>query len=336
MYLEQPQQILNLFTSNFDMKDLVRFVKYVICVFIMSITIIAITFVGIVAFPQNKLSTGYNSVVQTKYDNLINTKSPKIIIIGGSSAAFGINEDILEEATGLPVVNLGVHVAMGGLFNTEISKGNIKSGDIVLLGYEYQWGQHDYFHDIGVEQVMSGIDSRIDMYQYIPINKWDQIMGYLFTFASKKLRFEPPTGTYTRASFNEDGAMILKRDNFVIDDYQHKIDTYGNVTGEKLVISQESKEYLKKYKSYVENRGASVYFIAPPLLDEAYQDSLDKLTQMVNNEEEQIGIPYISNPIDYLFSSDFMFDTIYHCNSKGEEHRTQLLIDDLKVVLMRN
>lgn len=50
---------------------------------------------------------------------------------------------------------------------------------------------------------------------------------------------------------------------------------------------------------------------------------------LVANEEEEIGIPYISDPLAYEFDCDEMFDTIYHCNSLGEVHRTQLLIQDL-------
>ena len=47
--------------------------------------------------------------------------------------------------------------------------------------------------------------------------------------------------------------------------------------------------------------------------------------------EEQTGIPFVSKqPLEYLFPKELMYDTTYHCNTKGAKYRTILLIKDLK------
>lgn len=317
------------------MKDVVKFLKYSSIILVLSTGMIILTFLGIVVYPRDVFSTSYQSVIQTKYDNLMNTEEPKIIIIGGSSAAFGIREEIIREETGYEVVNLGVHAGMGGLFNTEVAKANIDKGDVVLLGYEYGWGKPSYFQKLGIDLVMSSIDSRIDMYQVIPWRNYNEVFGYLFTYAGKKQHFAEPAGTYTRKSFDEKGEMILPRAGYVIEDYQSKIDIYGKITEADLMISEESREYLKEFKEYAEDRGASVYFISPPLLEDAYQDDKRCLAEFAENAQKQTEIPYITDPEDYIFPSRLMFDTIYHCNSEGELYRTELLIEDLKKVLLQ-
>ena len=57
--------------------------------------------------------------------------------------------------------------------------------------------------------------------------------------------------------------------------------------------------------------------------------TLDDLERFKQEEISKIGVPYICDPADYVFPSTLMFDSIYHCNSRGEAVRTKLLIRDL-------
>ena len=43
-----------------------------------------------------------------KYELLNNTEEPKIVVIGGSSVAFGLNSEMVKEELGMPVVNFGL------------------------------------------------------------------------------------------------------------------------------------------------------------------------------------------------------------------------------------
>ena len=95
-------------------------------------------------------------------------------------------------------------------------------------------------------------------------------------------------------------------------------------------IADDSAEYLRKYKNYVEDHGATIVFTAPPLLDKALEGTADDLDKLVSNEESEIGIPYISDPADYLFDEKYFYDTVYHCSSEGANMRTQMLVEDIE------
>lgn len=290
---------------------------------------VVFTFYGVVGYPKDVFATSYQSTIQDKFRTLKETNTPKIIIVGGSNAAFGMDQQMLEEATGYKVVNLGLHAGFNQLFHSELSKANINQGDIVLLAYEYSWIDNGQFESIGTELVMSGIDSDVELYRYMPTKTWPSILGYLGTFACKKNTFAPAEGQYSREAFDRDtGQMTFMRD-YNMSDYRAQIELYGTVDMSNAVLSDMTAEYLKKYKRFVEQKGADVYFVAPPLLREAVTCDIEAFENIKKMEEEVIGIPYISSPADYLYPETLMSNSIYHCNNRGEKERTRQLINDL-------
>lgn len=302
-----------------------QYLKYITTIIVMAIVVFEIIVLGILKFPEGVFYSSYQSVIVDKYRMLQNTDEPKIIIVAGSSGAFGLDQKMLEEATGYKVVNLGLHAAFGHLFHTELAKENINEGDIVLLGYEYDW--QSGFDMLGQDLIMSGIDDNIDMYTHIPIRKWPEFIGYIFKYAEKKNTYQGPT-FYARDIFDETGQMTVDREYVM--NYSENSEKHGAFHVRSWVLTEDTVEYLKDFKKYVENKGANVYFISPPLIREAVICDYAEFDNLVKEEEEQIGIPYISNPTDYLFENELIFDTFYHCSTKGEKVRTQLLIGDLK------
>lgn len=306
-----------------------KFIGFVLTTVLFTIIFMECIIMGILKFPKGVFHQSYQSLIQDKYDLLMNTDEPKIIFVAGSSGTFGLDQQMLEEASGYKVVNLGVHAGFGPIFYSEISKANINEGDIVLLAYEYNWYPDDGFDMVGTELIMTGIDDDIELYKYIPARKWPSFLGYLFTYATMKNYYQPPTGIYSREAFDEETTqLIMQRDEQM--DYESMKDKFELIDLHNAVISDRSIEYLKEYKKYAEDRGAKVYFVAPPLIENAVICSDEDFRLFAKQEEEKIGIPYISDPSDYLYPEELMYDALYHCNSEGEKVRTGMLIDDLK------
>ena len=303
-----------------------QYLKYLITVLIASVVMFEAVVFGILLIPRGVFHSSFQSVVVDKYRILQNTNEPKIIICAGSSASFGLNQEMLAEASGYQVVNLGLHAGFGQMFTVELSKENINPGDIVLLGFEYGW-------EIGIDNfgqhlIMSGIDDNIDMYKHIPVSQWKDFIGYLFQYAEKKYTYTDVSGLYSREAFNSETAqMTMYRESSM--DYDENAARYGNVDLTGVRVSEETCRYLREYKAYVESRGASVYFVSPPVLKKAVVCDYSCFEDIKQQIEEEIGIHYISNPEDYFFEERLMADAIFHCSSEGETVRTQLLIEDL-------
>lgn len=315
-------------TSKFSLLQLIRKM-----IFIIVLALLFVTLLFYLIIHESKFQQTYQSVIQRKYDHLMNTDERKIIIIGGSNAAFGIDAEYLEKMTGLKVVNLGLHAGFGNLFNTEIMKGNINSGDIILLGYEYTL-YTDCFEKLGdVNLIQQAIDNRIDMYSIIPVRNYPDVVGNIFQFAKSKYQGDfNVSGTYSSFSFDENGNMILNRDT-IFDAYESNKSQYGEISNSYLSVTEANIHYLIRLKEYVSDKGASIYFIAPPLLEDATTCESEEFRNYADTLEKQTGIAYISDPIDYIYPKEWMFDTIYHCNNEGESERTQQLFKDLQSVL---
>ncbi|SES37948.1 hypothetical protein SAMN04487884_13526 [Butyrivibrio fibrisolvens] len=300
-----------------------KFIKYTFLIIVISILMFESVVLGILLFPKGKFYSSYPSLIVDKYRTLIETNEPKIIVVSGSSSAFGLDQNMLEQSSNYKVVNMGLHAGFGHYVISELTKTNINEGDIVLLAYEYNW--IDEFFVMEPSLVMTGVDDHIEIYAHVPVDKWPSIIGYLFEFAEMKNSAQYVGGNYSRAAFDsETGQMTLNR-----------VETYDGDNCEQISditqdIPQETIDYLVDYKNYIEKRGAKVYFVAPPVFEGAVPYSGEEFDGYISNIEKYTGIKYISNPSDYFMSENLMYDTIYHCNNKGEEVRTRLLIDDLK------
>lgn len=300
-----------------------KFVKYLAAVLITTVILFAIIVLSILKFPSGVFYDSYPNLISDKYKMLKKINEPKIVVVAGSSGAFGLDQRLLEKETGYKVVNMGLHAGFGFKVLTQWSKANINEGDIILLAYEWCW--IDEFYNMDPELVMTGIDDNIEMYRWLPKEKWGDIIGYLFRFAQEKNGFTAGGGNYSRQAFDpQDFQMISERPEPFSQDGFELIDVTG------VELPDDIRDYIIDYKKYAQDRGARVYFAAPPVLEDAVvcdYSEFDKFTSML---EEKTGIEFISNPSDYFFPKDYMYDTTYHCNTRGERARTQQLAKDLK------
>lgn len=304
-----------------------KFLKYLVTICALSFMVFEAVTLGILTIHGGIFHSSYQSLIQDKYRILLETNEPKIIMVSGSSSSFGLNQKMLEEETGYKVANLGLHAGFGHLLPSELAKANINEGDIVLLGYEYGWEEETGFENLDQKLIMTGFDNDLKMYTRIPVRKWKDFIGFLFKYAEAKNSFQEASGIYSREAFDsKTGQMTMAREYTM----KYDPDTYGVVDLGDVTISDNSKRYLLQFKQFIEKQGAKAYFVAPPVIDEGIVCDFSSFDQLKDLEEKEIGIPYISNPRDYIFPAKYMSNALYHCNSVGEDYRTELLIKDLK------
>ena len=66
------------------------------------------------------------------------TPAPRVILVGGSNLMFGVDSAVLEDALGLPVVNMGVFGGLGLLAPLDVILPHVQPGDTVVLVPEYE------------------------------------------------------------------------------------------------------------------------------------------------------------------------------------------------------
>ncbi len=83
---------------------------------------------------------------------------------------------------------------------------------------------------------MSGIDSDVELYRYMPTKTWPSILGYLEPLPVKKY-ICACEGQYSREAFDRDtGQMTFMRD-YNMSDYRAQIELYGTVDLSNAILS---------------------------------------------------------------------------------------------------
>lgn len=323
-----------------------KLLKNILCI-IFFIVIFILSFIYLIhkkgpVFSYNGQEGSYSAALLRKYDYLLSLKNKKkIIVIGGSGVAFGLDGDLIKRETGYEVVNLGLHAGMGQRIMLELSKAGISKGDIIILAFEldYLEKSDDYLQRIGVDLVLQGIDNRVSLYKNFYFESYKQVFNYLPIHYEKFVRnFKiedvgsavERIGMYNLVIFDERGYMTYPRNDFlrIFSDTQIHLNFSKEISLHKNFL-----KVIKNYKKFVEKKGANVYFAMAPVVDLSIASEKTKeiLMSAPIKIEEQTEIPFISkNPLEYLFPQELMFDTTYHCNTKGAEYRSILLIKDLK------
>lgn len=312
------------------MKEARKFLKKMMLFSMMIGGIVVILLLWVTQLYNQKFRTSYQYAVNIKYQNLINTTSPKVILIGGSSLTFGMNRQIMEKETGLPIVNLGLHYGFGLYFSTELAKANITEGDIVVLAYEPGLYASN---EAVAELIVTGIDNHIGLYQYITNKNIEKVMKYIPTYVFKKLdeSRQEVTGVYSMSSFNEKGDLIFDRPSCILPNELAK--EYLEVDLKTIELDLEIVNYINDFYEYCKKKGADVIITFSPVLDERMLSTNQEINEFEEKLKSSLLPKIISNFKDYVYPREYMYDTIFHCNNLGEKIRSEKLASDINAYL---
>ncbi len=255
---------------------------------------------------------------------------PKIILAGGSNLAFGIKSSIIKETTNKEVVNLGIMAGLGVSFMSNQFMEYVSPGDLVVFVPEYTL----YFAP-KIEGLNPVILSAV--YSYPPSARHVDDLNFIkhehFKFQSRFQRLiqsfstVPSSKIYRYESFDENGEVKINHKSKVsledFKNYNFPIDS-NKINNENF---EDFINYMKKVKSRVENKGASLVLSYPPgKKDFNFQKSVLLLKEVLNNN----GFEYLGKPSEFAFGHDMFFDDIPHLTQKGAELRTIKLANILK------
>ncbi|MEK6236358.1 MAG: hypothetical protein N2C14_16750 [Planctomycetales bacterium] len=95
--------------------------------------------VGLLLLPPDRteLKSGYMAALRDKVELVKTTPGSRVLFVGGSNVAFGVDSGYFESALGRPAINLGLHGALGLEFYLRVAEEHARPGDIIVLLPEY-------------------------------------------------------------------------------------------------------------------------------------------------------------------------------------------------------
>lgn len=258
--------------------------------------------------------------------------SPKLVVVAGSGAMFGINSTYLEEAYNRPAVNLGVNagISLPAILNS--AKGIIKPGDVVLLPLEYPLYNRE-------EAVSSSLihwaNSHPDTFSQLPFKRALEVFAKTsLTRILEGYRGLPEgftvSGDYGVQNQDEHGDQI-RTERALREERHWKFlnslpdETYGKALHE----GSFDWSRLRRFRDELLAQGACPVFLPPPMLfQQSYVESpieahfYDTLPSKATSE----GLFWLGSPREAMRDANDFFDTNFHLVNEARSAYTQQII----------
>lgn len=306
------------------------------------VTAVLATVAAIVFFIPEK--NDYSLGIELKHRRLAQFDTRKIVLVGGSNLSYGVDSKLIQQATGCPVVNMGMNGYFGVRYLLEEVKANINPSDIVVLSFEYDnlfksvegspashlaiiKAYPAVFWYLSLEQKLQAIAA-------IPIVAQAKVMRLISELIAAVKR--PITGKSYRTEGPADMNVIESLKSFtpegdivghlgVVWPYERE----DAVVPKGSTIDPEMIALMQAFAVGMQKRGVPVIVSYTPFLREAYdklRSDLARFDAMVKSSPPLIAP---SPPSAFVYDQSLFFDTVYHLNERGRPVRTQKIAADL-------
>lgn len=301
--------------------------------------LVALTVFGLLLAFQPDPNHYYQASVR-KSKLLEETPSPRIIIVGGSNIAWGIDSALIESKMDMPTINDGLDLHLGVTPLIELKK-RIKNGDIIVISLEYyNFASADDF--FGIPQYQADwIEFSPERIMYLP-HPYQDALPMLNLILQRKVNRQLNTflynadlsefrGIYNSQHFNEYGDFV----GHLADNVSPGMNAeYGSFLVNQL---DEGFDFLESFNRYALQQGAVVFYEAPAsrqtnceLTGERY------IRRFYNALHSRTKIPLLTRMDRLCYPDEYFYDTPYHLNKEGRRIRTENLIANLKAALEGN
>ena len=294
-------------------------------------------------FHTNLRDDSYLAAVLEK-DNLIRrTQSPKIILVGGSNLAFGIDSKEIGDSLGLNVVNMGLYAKLGLRYMLAQVRPYIKAGDVVVVVPEY-----DQFYG----EYANGDNTLNTALLYAPA---DRIPDFIRSYSIIDVVVRPRVENARRSFLRAFAAAVGKEDMLFPQDTnevynRHSFNEYGDAIShlgrpgknpDSIYVkplppmkefNRDADEMLNDIESRARAVKAHAYFTFPSYIDRSYAINIAAIDSLRRRIDHGTSMRLVGSPQLFVFPKNYFFDTRYHLNAQGRQVRTRKMIELLRAL----
>lgn len=265
---------------------------------------------------------------------------PRLFIVGGSSAFYGIDALLMEKKLNIPVVNYGMQAGLGLEYPLKRLLRLLKTNDQVLLaleGSQYATAT-DQFTDVLHHYVFSydqpylldiGLKRAVQKFYGIPGSDFLDSWKIWRQTASRRNPFSGRPNENGRAlSVDERGG-------------RRAADTWKRPLAEIVPapdLAPYAEEVINHFIKETTKRHVKVYFTWPTTVRRPFllTKEAKKKGQKLSAFLQRQGIAVIDDYADHLYPLPFYTDTPYHLSRAGTRIRTEKLSESLRPHLGQN
>ncbi len=279
----------------------------------------------------------YLAALQDKFARLKETEGKRIVLVGGSGAAFDVRSDLLEtELQGYRVVNFGLYAGLGTTVLLDLVEPELRAGDLVLFLPEQSEQTLSTFFD--AERLWQATDGTFPPIWRLNASEREAMLGAFPTYAADKARLflyrEKPAGDsiYARRSFNAWGDMACagREQNRM----QGGFDQNLSISFDPALAADDFCEHVNAFATACGKKGAKVFFGFCPMNAAAVPEAeRARVEAYADSLRQRLTCPLLGTPESAIWGSEWFFDTNFHLNAPGQIAYTAQLAGLLKAAL---
>jgi hypothetical protein len=272
----------------------------------------------------------YLAATLDKHAHLRASPSPRLILVGGSNLAFGINSAILRDELGLEVVNMGLNASLGIPYMLDEIEPDIRAGDLVVLSFEYDILAREPV-DLLLRQLL---EIRPANFRALPVNRWKSVLDrYGFSiigaFVGRNIALRTPSDIrddgYRREYFDADGCYV---------GHYGKDPTFQAKNEPEIPrIAAAVEERVSRFVKSCRARGVFCAISCPPHPASMVRAKIEAIEENFARLRTINGLIILDEPLDHAYPEDHFYDTSYHLTQAGTMERTLKLARSLRRVL---
>lgn len=295
----------------------------------------ALVLLGGAALPD-LYQDSYYAELPEMYRRLESVEGPKIVVVGGSNVAFGLDSALLEKLLAdkgfnYTVCPFGLYAAVGSSVMLDLSRDTLNEGDIVILAFEpTSETLSTYF---GATAFWKCAENAPELLLKVGDSKRSALFGNYVSYLQERQQiltsgvYPQVEGVYAKASFNERCDLIYERAGNIM---TLGFDTAAPVDLGSVTIEEKFAEQVNDYCRSAQAAGAQVWLSFSPVnrgaLTGDVESSVRSYFQLCN---ATFDCPIISDPNTYIMDSGWFYDSNFHLNSPGAVVRTCALAEDI-------
>lgn len=281
-------------------------------------------------------SESYYAMLSPMYDRLREVQGPKIVVVGGSNVAFGLDTALMEQLLAekgydYNVCSFGLYAAVGSSAMLDLSADTLNPGDIVVLAFEPSSETlTTYF---GATAFLKCMENAPELAIPLSRARQDALVGNYIGYVRERYEIfrsgilPQVEGVYARSSFNDRCDMIYDRPGNIL---PLGYDTSAPVDLEAVRVAGDFAEQVNDYCAAARAAGAQVYLSFSPVNRTALVGDEDAGAQAFFTLcNETFDCPVISDPREFILDSGWFYDSNFHLNNAGAVVRTCALAEDI-------
>lgn len=290
-------------------------------------------------FIPNQFENTYYAELNSMYKKLKTTEGKKIVFIGNSGVAFGINSNLIETELAkskllkdYKVCNFGLYGVLGTQLMLDLSLNYINEGDIVIFMPELNEKLLTlYFNPLDTWYAFENDTSFLND---LPSSYKKPYYCNFYSYAAKRFNYafkgEVAKGSGIYSSLNFDENCDLVNGERVFNEMNEGYDQNNLLDLNAFKFDEKFVQFVNEYFHKIYKKGAMMYYSFAPFNSKSLTSGIETVDKFEEKVNETFEFPLLGEFNTHLLKSGWFFDSNYHLNLNGCVLNSILMIEELK------